>query len=64
MACGTDTITHGPFDSSYVRAWEEVPDVRNLAALLDRIVRPGEDLSTLTIQDRICIPGRFDYLYL
>ena len=34
MAGGTDTITDGPFESPYVRAWEEISYVLNLAALL------------------------------
>ena len=62
MAGDPDTITDGPFDMPYIRCYEEVPYMRNLQRLVTRLMTLG-DHEVLTVQDRVCFTGRYDYMY-
>ena len=62
MPGGTDAVIDGPFDSIYIRCWEEVPYVRNLRGLLRRLLNGEVEFHNLTVQDRICFPFRWDNL--
>lgn len=63
MAGGVDGTSDGPLDSPYVRAWEEVPYVRELVRLLESMRAPEWGDRALRVGECMLWPGRFEHLY-
>lgn len=63
LAGGTDTTTTGPFDSPYIRCWEEVHYVRRLEVYVKVLMSSTTEGKEFTVNDRFMIPGRYEHLY-